>query len=82
MPQPPPSKYFSLGEAGDLLSTQSWRIARLFDMGILEEPPRVGRRRLIPESMIPIIAAALRERGWLRQDPELLFTPEAEIDRR
>jgi len=60
--------YVSLGELGDTLGVQSWRIARLFELGILSEPPRIGRRRLIPKSMVPQIVDALRARGWLPGD--------------
>jgi hypothetical protein len=54
---------FSTGDVGDVLRVQCWRIARLFEQGLLPEPPRVGGRRLIPGSMIPGIVALLRERG-------------------
>ena len=57
--------YVSIGDLADTLSVQSWRIARLFELGILPEPPRIGRRRMIPKSMIPQIVDALRSRGWL-----------------
>ena len=57
--------YLSLGELGDTLGVQSWRIARLFELGLLPEPPRIGRRRVIPKAMIPEIVDALRARGWL-----------------
>ena len=49
MQRPSPPPYLSLGELGDLLGVQSWRIARLFELGILAEPPRIGRRRLIAD---------------------------------
>jgi len=52
---------------GDVLCVHSWRIARLFELGILPEPPRVGRQRAIPKSMIPEIIDALRARGWLQE---------------
>jgi hypothetical protein len=60
----PPSKtHFSIGDVGDGLQVQCWRIARLFELGLLPEPPRVGGRRLIPVTMIPDIVALLRDRG-------------------
>ena len=57
--------YLSLGELADTLSVQSWRIARLYELGILPEPPRVGRQRVIPKTSVPAIVDALRARGWL-----------------
>jgi len=70
VPSTPP--YLSLGELGDLLSVQSWRIARLFELGVIPEPPRVGGRRLIPKTLVPQVVDALRERDWLpRHDPDM-----------
>ena len=62
--------YLSLGQLGDLLGVQSWRIARLFEMGVLPEPPRIANRRLIPKANIPDIVDALRARGWLSKEAE------------
>ena len=62
--------YLSLGELADLLSVQSWRIARLFELGILPEPQRKSGRRLIPKTMVPRIVASLEERGWLPSEEE------------
>lgn len=58
-------QFFSTGELGDLLGLQSWKISRLFESGLLEEPSRVAGRRLIPQSTLPEIIDALRDRGWL-----------------
>jgi len=59
--------HFTTGELGELLGVQAWRIARLFELGVLAEPPRIGGRRLIAKELIPAVADALRERGWLPQ---------------
>jgi len=61
--KPPP--YVTTGELGDALGVQAWRIARLFELGVLPEPQRIARRRLIPRSAIPAVVDALRARGWL-----------------
>lgn len=63
--------YVTTGELGDHLGVQAWRIARLFELGILPEPQRIGNRRLIPKSMIPAIVDALRDRGWLPQTTQV-----------
>lgn len=55
----------SIGELAETLGVQSWRIARLFELGLIQEPPRVSNRRVIDKAMIPIIVDALRLRGWL-----------------
>lgn len=57
--------FFTNGELGDLLQVQGWRIARLYELGLLPEPPRCGGRRLIPRSHIPLIVEQLKQRGWL-----------------
>lgn len=62
--------YLSLGELADLLSVQGWRIARLFELGLLPEPDRVSGRRLIPKTMVPQVVDALRGRGWLPRTEE------------
>jgi hypothetical protein len=64
--------YVTTGELGDILGVQAWRIARLFELGVLSEPQRIGGRRLIPKSMIPtmVMVDALRVRGWLPQTAE------------
>ena len=59
----------STGELGDELGVQSWRISRLFELGVVEEPPRVAGRRMIPRALIPRIVKALGERGWLPRRP-------------
>lgn len=56
---------YSVGEVADSLQVQSWRIARLFELGVIDEPPRVAGRRMIPRSLIPAIEEALRAKGWL-----------------
>lgn len=55
----------SLGELGDLLRVQSWRIARLFETGVVDDVPRVGGRRVIPRARIEDIRKALLAKGWL-----------------
>ena len=57
--------HFTTGELGDFLGVLAWKISRLFELGILNEPTRVGGRRLIPQSLIPAVVDSLRDRGWL-----------------
>ena len=66
--QSPP--YLTTGELGDAVGVQAWRIARLFELGVLPDPPRSGGRRLIPKSTVPAIVDALRDRGWLPTSDE------------
>ena len=55
------ASHFTSGELG----VQAWKISRLFELGVLNEPARVDGRRLIPRAMIPEVIDALRARGWL-----------------
>ena len=63
--------FLSLGELAELLSVQSWRIARLFELGILPEPERIAGRRMIRKEMVVDVVDALRERGWLPKGSEV-----------
>jgi hypothetical protein len=56
----------TLGEAAERLHAQTWRLARLFDRGLLPEPRRVGRCRVIAETDLPRIAEAMRRAGYLK----------------
>jgi hypothetical protein len=67
MPKTTESPVTSIGELAEVLGIQSWRIARLFELGAIEEPPRISNRRAIPKTMIPAIVDALRARDWLPQ---------------
>ncbi len=69
--------YATTGELGDAIGVQGWRIARLFELGVLPEPGRIGGRRLIPKSMIPSVVDALRARGWLPLPTNTLASPTA-----
>jgi len=56
----------SVGDLADTLGCQSWRIGRLFETGVIPEPPRFSGRRAIPVALIPQIEAELKSRGWIR----------------
>lgn len=60
-----PEQQKSTGLLGDELGIQGWRIARLFELGLVPEPSRLAGRRSIPESMVPEIVRVLKEKGWL-----------------
>jgi hypothetical protein len=46
-------------------SIEEWQVRRLFEDGILPEPPRFGQKRVILRVALPSIVEALRKRGWL-----------------
>ena len=57
--------YLTTGEVASLLGVQAWQVARLFELGILPEPPRSGGRRVIDRTTVPDVVKSLEARGWL-----------------
>jgi len=57
--------FYSTRETAELLGTALWRVRRLFECGALSEPQRIAGRRIIPRELLPVVAGALVERGWL-----------------
>jgi hypothetical protein len=63
----------TLGQAADELRTQTWKLQRLYVRGLLPEPKRVGRNRVIRPDELPAIACALAAAGYLKTtDPQTL----------
>jgi hypothetical protein len=62
----------SVGEVAELLGTQAWRVARLYELGLIAEPPRIAGRRIIPITDLAEITVQLRLRGWLSKNSEVL----------
>ncbi len=59
------SKYLTLGQVALQLGCLTWQIQRLYQRGILPEPPRLGQHRLVTEKDLPKIRKALLEAGYL-----------------
>jgi len=70
MLQTPTIKFRSTGEAADVLHTQTWRVARVIELGLVDDPDRIGGRRVIPDTLLPQIKAALIAKGWLPKETE------------
>ena len=60
--------FYTTRQVGQLLNQPIWRIQRLFEEGLLNEPARFAGRRIIPADALPAIVDALRARGWLLVD--------------
>jgi hypothetical protein len=60
----------STGEVAELFGTQTWRVARIYELGLIPEPPRIAGRRVIPIDHLAEIALQLRSRGWLNKTSE------------
>ena len=60
---------FSTAELAAILGTDEWRVRRLFEAKVIDEPERFAGKRAICSSQIPAIVDALRARGWLVNNP-------------
>jgi hypothetical protein len=58
----------STGEAARLLDLAGWQIVRLFRRGLVGEPARVGRYRVIRRADLPKLRAAAIAAGYLPTD--------------
>ncbi len=59
-------RYLSTLDVARRFGVQEHHVRRLFALGHLPEPPRIGARRVILEGELPKIEAKLRELGWLK----------------
>ena len=64
-------RIFTTKQVADLYGVEPWRVRRLFELGILDEPARLGGKRIICQGLLVEIAVALRERGWLNRPVEV-----------
>ncbi len=73
----------TLGDLGRRYGLPIWKVRRLYERGLLDEPARVGPYRVVSVADLPGVEAALRTAGYLddastasqRQDPLILATP-------
>jgi hypothetical protein len=56
----------TIGQVGDELKVQSWKVRRLYERGLLPEPPRLGRNRWIARSSLSAVREALLAHGYLK----------------
>jgi AraC-like DNA-binding protein len=59
-------RYLTMGEVAERLHCQAWRVARVFQRGLLPETPRVGRYRVVREDQVPEVKRALEKAGYLK----------------
>jgi len=55
----------TMGQAAQRLHCQVWHIRRLYERGILPEPPRFGRYRTVRSADLAEIERLLCEHGYL-----------------
>lgn len=61
----PTEGLMTLGQVADNLGVQVWRVRRLYERGILPEPPRFQRSRLVRRDDLPAVKEALEKAGYL-----------------
>jgi hypothetical protein len=63
-------QFLTTAEAARLLGCPEWCVARAFLRGLLPEPERLGRARLIREDQLPALRAALVAAGYLQESAQ------------
>jgi hypothetical protein len=61
--------YYTTGQVARRFGLLEWHVAQLFRRGMLAEPQRLGRNRLIPAGRLPEVEEALRVAGYLLTEP-------------
>jgi hypothetical protein len=61
------SPYLTLGQVAARYGVRLWQVRRLYERKLLPEPARVGAYRVIRESDLPQIGAALQRAGYLQE---------------
>jgi hypothetical protein len=59
----------TIGKAACALGVEQWKVRRLYQRGILEEPPRVGPYRVLMPSELGQVADALFTAGLVDRRP-------------
>jgi hypothetical protein len=48
-----------------VLGVEPWMVARLYQRGLVDEPPRCGNSRVLTPSDLPALRSALEQAGYL-----------------
>ena len=60
------SVVYSTKDVAVMMNVPTWRIVRLFELGLVDEPPqRIGGKRAISRDQLPAIITALAAHKWL-----------------
>lgn len=63
-------RFLTSGEAARRLGVPEWTVGRMFSRGLVPEPPRLARARVISEESLPELRDALERAGYLRAEAE------------
>lgn len=61
----------TLGDLSRRFNCPLWAVRRVFERGLVAEPPRVGAFRVVADEDVPAVEAALRSAGYLPVAPAL-----------
>jgi hypothetical protein len=62
----PRHSYLTLGTIARRYGLPVWKVRRLWERGLLPPAQRVGAYRVVAESELPRVEAALRDAGYLQ----------------
>ena len=64
------ARLLTVPEVAKQFGCRAWKVRRLYERGILCNPPRAGQTRLIAERDLPRIRKALIDAGYLALQQE------------
>jgi hypothetical protein len=67
------------GDAAHEIGVREWQVSRLFERGLLVEPPRVGERRVLRRADLPAVREAAIRAGYLTESPARRPAEAAEV---
>jgi hypothetical protein len=56
---------YTLGDLARRYGLPTWKVRRLFERGLLEEPGRAGMYRVVTEADLPAVEEALVRAGYI-----------------
>jgi hypothetical protein len=74
-----PQDLLTSGEAAVALGLRDWQLGRLFARGLAEEPPRLGRHRMIDRADLPKLRDAAVRAGYLHSEPAAQPAPQPAV---
>ncbi|HEX5269602.1 MAG TPA: hypothetical protein VFW33_03895 [Gemmataceae bacterium] len=60
------ARLLTLGQVADRLRAQLWQVQRVIDRGLVPDPPRLGRNRVVCVEDLPAYRTALAVAGFLK----------------
>ena len=61
-------QFLTSGQVANRFGCKIYHVHRIFDMGMLPQPPRVGKQRVIDPELLPLIRESLLKAGYRVHD--------------